>query len=270
MLELYHHGSSVCAAKVRMYMYEKDLDWEGHYIDILKGDQFDPAYMKLNPKAVVPTLVHDDNVICDSTVICEYVEDVFLDHPLRPTDALEHAKVLYWTKAVDEELHPACGFVTFLCSHRHIVLRLGEEGVRTFLDSTPALSVTADWHKTKKSIVRKGFDVLGAAEKVKLYDLYLHKMEETLVERKWLAGENFSFADIAMTPYINRLDMMALSGMWEKGRLPRVTDWFSRIKSRPSFKPSFLDWCPEDLTNDLRNFGSQSWPEVAQILDIKS
>ena len=43
MLELYHHGSSVCAAKVRMYMHEKDLDWEGHYIDILKGEQFTPT-----------------------------------------------------------------------------------------------------------------------------------------------------------------------------------------------------------------------------------
>ena len=99
MLELYHHGSSVCAAKVRMYMHEKDLDWEGHYIDILKGEQFDPAYMKLNPKAVVPTLVHDGEVICDSTVICEYLEDVFTDIALRPTNGLEHARVLYWTKA---------------------------------------------------------------------------------------------------------------------------------------------------------------------------
>jgi len=80
---------------------------------------------------------------------------------------------------------------------------------------------------------------------------------------------NFTLADIALTPYVNWLDMMALSGMWEKGRLPRVADWFSRIKSRQSFKSSFLDWCPEDLTNDLKNFGSQSWPEVAQILLIE-
>jgi len=69
MLELYHHGSSVCAAKVRIVLAEKGLEWKGHYLDILKGDQFDPDYMKLNPKAVVPTLVHDGNVILESTVI---------------------------------------------------------------------------------------------------------------------------------------------------------------------------------------------------------
>ena len=270
MLKLYHHGSSVCAAKVRMYMHEKGLNWEGHYLDILAGDQFNPEYMKLNPKAVVPTLVHDNNVICDSTVICEYIEDMFKDNPLRPTDALERTKVLYWTKAVDEELHPACGFVTFLCSHRHIVLRLGEEGVKQFLDSTPAFSVTANWHKTKKTIVTQGFEAPGAPEKIKLYDLYLQKMEDVLADRNWLAGENFTFADIALTPYVNRLDMMALSGIWKNGRLPRVTDWFYRIQERPSFKPSFLDWCPENLTNDLKKLGSQSWPNIARILQIAS
>ena len=35
----------------------------GHYLDVLKGDQFAPEYQKLNAKAVVPTLVHDGNVI---------------------------------------------------------------------------------------------------------------------------------------------------------------------------------------------------------------
>ena len=92
MLELYHHGSSVCAAKVRIYLAEKGLDWSGHYIDILKGDQFDPAYIKLNPKAVVPTLLHDGNIICDSTVICEYIENTFLERPLRPEDPSGRAR----------------------------------------------------------------------------------------------------------------------------------------------------------------------------------
>ena len=59
MLELYHHGSSACAAKVRFVLAEKELVWTGHYVDILKGGQFDPAYLRINPKGVVPALVHD-------------------------------------------------------------------------------------------------------------------------------------------------------------------------------------------------------------------
>jgi glutathione S-transferase len=216
----------------------------------------------------VPTLVHDGEIICDSTIICEYLEDISSNHPLRPSDPLERTRVLYWTKAVDEELHPACGFVTFLCSHRHIVWRLGDKSVKNFLDSTPALSVTANWHETKKDIVMNGFDAVGAESKLKLYDLYLHKMEKTLATHTWLAGDNFTLADIALTPYVNRLDMMSMSPMWENGRLPGVAEWFDRIKLRPSFVPAVLEWVPEELTQDMKIFGAKSWPEAAKLLSI--
>ena len=63
--------------------------------------------------------------------------------------------------------------------------------------------------------------------------------------------------------------MMSMRGMWENGRLPRVQEWFSRIETRPSFQRCFLDWVPDDLTNDLRENGARSWPEVAEILEIK-
>ena len=132
---LYHHGSSVCAAKVRFAMAEKGLDWDGVYIDILKGEQFDPEYQKLNPKSVVPTLVHDDTVIPDSTVICEYLDRISPENQLHPTDPWEYAQVRYWTKAVDEDLHPACGAVTFVCSHRHTVARnLAPRASKNFLN----------------------------------------------------------------------------------------------------------------------------------------
>ena len=81
MLELYHHGSSACAAKVRFALAEKRLAWTGHYVDILAGEQFAPAFLAINPKAVVPVLVHDGAVIPESTVICEYVEDAFPAYP---------------------------------------------------------------------------------------------------------------------------------------------------------------------------------------------
>jgi glutathione S-transferase len=81
VLELYHHGSSACAAKVRFALAEKQLDWTGHYVDILRGDQFSADFLAVNPKAVVPVLVHDGMVIRESTVICEYAEEVFPENP---------------------------------------------------------------------------------------------------------------------------------------------------------------------------------------------
>ncbi|MGB5246209.1 MAG: glutathione S-transferase family protein [Woeseia sp.] len=269
MLELYHHGSSVCAAKVRFALAEKGVAPDQmHYIDILKGEQFDPAYIKINPKAVVPSLVHDGNIINESTVICEYVNDAFDGPSLVPDDPLARARMRIWEKAVDEQLHPACGELTFVCCHRHIVMRLGEEKLREFLSSTPDQSVTSTWKERKKEIVRLGFEAPGIEDKIRMYDGYLFKMEEALKQFKWLAGDTFSLADIALTPYVNRLDMMSMSGMWTDGRLPQVEAWFDRIKAMESFGPTFLDWCPEDLTNDLKTFGAQSWPDMKRIIGI--
>ncbi|MGA2942594.1 MAG: glutathione S-transferase family protein [Xanthobacteraceae bacterium] len=265
MIDLYHHGSSVCAAKVRFALGEKSLAWEGHYLEIHKGDQFAPEYLKLNPKAVVPTLVHDGRVIIESTVINEYLDDAFPEVPLKPNDPQARAAMRVWTKGVDEDLHPACADVTFSACLRHVVKRLPPKEYEKFLASTPSQSFTPGWHERKKQLVTLGFEAPGLAEKYRLYDSYLGKMEKTLVHQSWLAGDTFSLADISMTPYVNRLDMLGMPQMWEKTR-PHVTAWFKRIKARPAFKPAFLDWCPPDLTADLLNFGRQSWPNVERLL----
>ncbi|MGH6638224.1 MAG: glutathione S-transferase family protein [Polaromonas sp.] len=265
MLELFHHGSSVCAAKVRFALAEKGVEWNGHYLDILAGDQFNPEYMKINPKAVVPTLVHDGNVIVESTVICEYVDEVFPDKPLRPSTALGRAAMRLWTKGVDEDVHPACGEITFVSCHRHIINRLSPEKVNQFLESTPPQSVTPFWHARKKELVRHGMQTPGVMDKFRLYDRYLQKMDDALSSgQPWLVGDTFTLADVGLAPYVNRLDMLGMSEMWV-GKRPHLTDWFERIKARPSFKPSFLDWCPPELTTDLKTFGSQTWPEVKRL-----
>ena len=101
MLQLYHGDTAVCAAKVRLTLAEKQIPWESKFVDMSKGGQFDPEYMKLNPNAVVPTLVHDGHVLTESTVINEYLDDAFPDRPLRPADPMGRARVHWWTKRED-------------------------------------------------------------------------------------------------------------------------------------------------------------------------
>ncbi len=264
MIELYHHGSSVCAAKVRLVLAEKGQTWEGHYLDILKGDQFDPDYVKLNPKAVVPTLVHDGKVLTESTLICEYLDEVFPDPPLKPADPYARWQMRIWTKAVDDQVHPACAELTFSCTHRHTLARLSPEELEKFLEATPAQSVKPGWKARKREIVTKGFEAPGIAAPFKLYDGYMQKMEDALAGQPWLCGDAFSLADIGMAPYVNRLDMLGMSEMWAER--PRLADWFARLKARPSFRPAFYDWFPESLAKDFATFGARSWPEVKRIL----
>jgi glutathione S-transferase len=79
MLELYHSVNSVCAQKVRVVLAEKGLDYQEHLMT-LRGDQFDAAYMKLNPNAVVPTIVHDGRPVIESSVILYYLDEAFMPH----------------------------------------------------------------------------------------------------------------------------------------------------------------------------------------------
>jgi glutathione S-transferase len=266
-LVLYHHGSSACAAKVRFALAEKALPWESRYVDILRGEQFAPAYVALNPKAVVPTLVHDDAVIVESTVICEYVEETFPDDPIYPKSPLERARVRVWTKAVDEELHPACSAITYVVSHRHTILRNGGLGnfeefvARGANEGMAARAQKWQW-------IQHGLEAPGAPEKIRLYDAYLHKMERALASSEWLVGERFSMADIAMAPYLNRLAALSMEGIWQSGRLPRVERWFERVSARPTFRPAFVEWVPAELVDEMRANGRRSWHAVAALLAI--
>ena len=266
MLTLYHHGSSACAAKVRFALAEKQLDWDSRYIDLMRGEQFAPDYVALNPKAVVPTLVHDDAVIIESTVICEYVDEVFAEHVLLPSDPVQRAQIRIWTKAVDEELHPACSAVTYIVSHRHTILRNGAGSHEKFLASGSAEGRAA--RERKWQWIQEGLKAPGAAGQLQVYIGYLEKMNDALEHGEWLVGEDFSMADVAMAPYLFRLSSLALDSVWKARRLQRVDDWYSRVKARPSFAAAFEQWMPQELAAEMHANGEQAWPEIAEMLNL--
>jgi glutathione S-transferase len=69
MLELCHNNISVCAQKVRIVLAEKDVPWTNHHLSLAGGEHLTPEFKALNPRGVVPVLVHDGNTIveCCST-----------------------------------------------------------------------------------------------------------------------------------------------------------------------------------------------------------
>jgi glutathione S-transferase len=266
MLELYHHGSSACAAKVRFALAEKRLNWTGHYVDILAGEQFKPEFLAINPKAVVPVLVHDGHIIPESTVICEYAEEAFPDHPIYPSSPVERAHVRIWTKAVDEELHPACSAITYVASHRHTILRGGVGSFEEFVSQGANEGTAA--RSLKWQYIQLGLAAPGAVDKIRLYDTYLHKMEKMLEGQPWLVGHDFSMADIALTPYVNRLAALAMEGMWSGGRLLRVEHWFERVRSQHGFHSGFIEWMPKSLNDEMYANGLRTWPDIKKLLNI--
>src|SRR3954453_22013780 len=96
---------SSCAQKVRLCLAEKSLAWESRHLDLRAGEHQQLWYVKLNPRAVVPTLIDGSIVIPESNVINEYLDDRFPENPLRPTDANGRARMRLWTKQLDEGVH---------------------------------------------------------------------------------------------------------------------------------------------------------------------
>jgi glutathione S-transferase len=264
MLELYHHGSSACAAKVRFALAEKALEWTGHYIDILAGEQFSEEYLAVNPRAVVPVLIHDGRIIPESTIICEYIEDVFSQKPIFPKAAYERAVVRQWTKAVDEELHPACSALTYIVSHRHTILRNGAGSFENFLNAGGGEGRAA--RERKWRWIQHGIEAPGAADFIYLYVGYLDKMEEALESSQWLAGNAFTMADIAMAPYLYRLACLDLDRLWADDRLPNVARWYRAVASRTTFHAAFVEWMPKNLAEEMLANGAKSRPEIDALL----
>src|SRR5216684_810759 len=137
MLELYHNINSVCAQKVRIALAEKGLQAEEHLMT-LRGDQFDPSYVKLNPNAVVPTLLHDGQTIIESSIILYYLDEAFPEKPLMPAAPLARAKVRLFNKLIDEYVHNSCTILTFATAFRPWFAGLTGEQIEARLAKSPS------------------------------------------------------------------------------------------------------------------------------------
>src|SRR5258707_9069864 len=102
MLELYNAMQSTCSQKVRITLAEKGIDFVEHRLRLFKQDQLKPEYLKLNPNGVVPTLVHDGVPVIDSSVIMEYLDEVFPQMCLTPQDPQRRAEMRAWMRFFEE------------------------------------------------------------------------------------------------------------------------------------------------------------------------
>jgi glutathione S-transferase len=269
MLELYHFDNSVCSQKVRLALEEKHLAWEDRRVDILDGAQFEAAYLKLNPRAVVPTLLHDGNVIRESTVICEYLDEVFREPPLVPADPLGRARMRTWTKLPDETIHSACATVTFTTYFRYTLMKLPPDKLLNMeekqVDRLAHQAINPNVLARKHDLIVKELEASAAQGAFRAFDQLLGEMEAALADGPWLVDRQYTLADLGLTPYVDRLYNLALGPMWI-GKRPRVTDWYERIRARPNFSSAIGRWFSGSELDAMRSIGGASWPMVAKIL----
>jgi glutathione S-transferase len=261
MIELYHNDMSTCAKKVRLVLAEKNLEWTSHHMDLRAGDTRTPEYIsKFNPLGVVPTLVDDGTIIYESSVIMEYLEDAYPDTPLRPGDARQRARMRLWTKQLDEGVHAATGVISTCIAFRHQMFAgRSDQQVRDFIDAIPDVARRERSHE----MVFTGLGSIHFAPAILRFEKLFTDMEAALVTGPWLAGDTYSLADIAYTPYLTRYDHLQLLGVLDKR--PRLANWYDRVKARHSYGEALGKWFNPKYLTLMKEHGSAAWPKVREI-----
>jgi glutathione S-transferase len=261
-VELYHNALSTCSQKVRLVLDEKSIEFDSHDVDLVSGAQHDSDYVKLNPKHVVPTLLHDGHVLCESTLINEYIADAFDGARVTPTEPAALHAMRMWTKRVDENIHPMTGVITFAIGARPIVLGQPAEVREANIAAIPDAAGRA----RRRSVIEHGVRAPEVAGAIETFSKLCDDIDVALAGREWLAGDAWSLADAAMTPYILRLDSLAMTPLLDADRRPNLAAWYDRVRARPNYELAVTKWVPESVFEMFRGFGKEAWPEVEKLL----
>ena len=198
MLKLYDYPDCPFCQKVRVVLAEKDLEYEKIFVDLRKQEQKLPDFLKLNPYGKVPVLTDEDEVVYDSTIINEYLEDEYPLPRLMPEDSGGRARVRMLEDHCDNSFIP------------------------------PTTMLLAQLRKPESE--RDQQRVEQAREELRRALYYLR---DRLAGHEYLVGKEFGLADAAFAP---RIMVLGRLGIELEPALAPVQAWIDRIRSRSSVR----------------------------------
>jgi glutathione S-transferase len=231
---LYNAPQSTCSQRVRFVLNAKGQAFAEEKLDLLAGDQLRPEYLKLNPNGVVPTLDHDGNIVTDSSVIIEYLDEV-MPHSANftPRDPVKRAAMRALMRFIDEMPAAAVRVPTFNLAFLPRFAAMSEDEFAAFAESKPLRK------EFMLAMGRTGFpqkEMDGALGRLRrTYE----RMDESIRDSggPWLLGKDITLADVAVMPAIVRMADLSREADWAD--LPRVVKWYELIRAQPAFKPTY-------------------------------
>src|SRR5665213_1919925 len=229
MLELYHAEPASNSLKVLICLKEKGVDFVSHLMDIQAFEQHEKWFLEINPDGQVPALVHDGTVVTESTAINEYLDQIYPEPPLRPQDALECARMRIFTKYVDEYFRPALSQIGWQMMIHTITDKLSEKEFEAKLARIPREEKREKW----RTAAAQGYTAEQMASWRRTLAEGIGKMETALARGPWLAGGQYSLADIAMFAMAAHMPARFRDVMNETIS-PRVMEWHAGMNMRPA------------------------------------
>ena len=209
MRTLYHLWLHPFSRKVRIVLAEKGLPFEDK---IEKVWERRTEFLAMNPAGEVPVLVEPDGTpLSNSQVICEYLAEVYPENNLLGPDPIQRA-----------ETRRLVGWFDVKFNREVSDNLLGEKLMKPLL----------------KLGEPHGPSIRAGHANIHYHLDYIGFLTE---KRTWLAGDNFSLADIAAASHLSAIDYIG-DVPWEEHQ--SAHEWYARVKSRPSFKPLLEERIP--------------------------
>lgn len=232
MLELYHNTISTCSQKVRLCLAEKGLSYVNCHIEFRGNGHLSPEYLKINPNGVLPSLVHDGRPVIDSSVIMEYLDDVFPETSLTPADPVERARMRAWLRYFEEVPTVAVRFPSFNQVFLKFFGTLQEDEFSHEAEIRPLRK-----HFYQK-MGRTGFSERDVMESIERIRNTTQRIDRAVADGgPWVMGEKLTLADLCVAPLMDRMDDLGHSAVWKD--LPAFSGWLARIRARPSWPVAF-------------------------------
>jgi glutathione S-transferase len=207
-MKLYDMRQAPNPRRVRIFLAEKGVAIPSEEVDIQAGANLDQAYLAINPRGVVPTLVLDDGRILDESVaICRYIEGLHPEPNLFGVSAWEAADVERWQRRMEFD-----GMFNVAAAFRNTAPAYAERGAPGAGPATPAIPAMAE---RGQLLARQWMD----------------RLEDHLAGRDFIVSERFTIADI--TAFV-ALDFAKWVGIRAGDAHPNVVAYHARIKARPS------------------------------------
>jgi glutathione S-transferase len=233
-IELYNAPQSTCSQRVRFVLNAKALPFDERRLDLFSGDQLKPDYLALNPNGVVPTIVDDGAVVTDSSVIMEYLEEVYpRGRSFTPSDPVKRARMRAMMRLIDEVPAAAIRIPSYNLAFLPHFQAMSEEEFQALADSKPLR------REFLLKMGRTGFPEAEMDEAMRRLARTIERMDADIARSggPFLLGKDPSLADISVMPTIVRMDDIRLAHMWADK--PAIARWLEAMRAEPAYRPTY-------------------------------
>ena len=235
-IHLLHHATSSCSQKTRIVLNLKGVPWESHIVDLRKKQNNEAWFLGINPRGLVPVLIHDGAVHIESNDILLYLDERFPDPRLIPEGRKDEMVELL---EYEDDLHLDLRNLTMryvippdvvgkspevLASYR----RHGSGTVQGAADTRRPIEL-AYWERFNANGGITDEAVAASAQK---FRQEFEALETILAEQEYLFCEALSLLDVAWFVYVTRMKLVSYP---VENLHPRVDRWYETLKAQPAF-----------------------------------